>query len=99
MSSVKSISLTGVLTSALLLASSSWAVPSSDHPPGSTTVQSGQLTYYAAAGDTLISIAQKLTTSVNNWQVLGKLNHVGNDRRIPIGSAILIPANLLPDEP
>ncbi len=69
------------------------------HAPGTTSVEAGQLTYYAAAGDTLISIAQKLTTSVNNWPVLGKLNHVGNDRRIPIGSAIVIPGNLLPDEP
>jgi hypothetical protein len=71
----------------------------SNHTPGSTSVEAGQLTYYAGAGDTLISIAQKLTTSVNNWRELGMLNHVGNDRRIPIGSAIVIPANLLPDEP
>lgn len=70
-----------------------------NHAPGSTSVEAGQLTYYAAAGDTLISIAQKLTTSVSNWHELGMLNHVGNDRRIPIGTAIAIPANLLPDEP
>ena len=69
------------------------------HAPGSTDVEAGQLTYYAAAGDTLISIAQKLTSSVNNWSELGRLNRIGNDRRIPVGSAIVIPASLLPDVP
>ncbi len=83
---------------AMGIAASAHAGPAG-HDPGTTSVEAGQLTYYAASGDTLISIAQKLTTSVNNWSVLGKLNHVGNDRRIPIGSAIVIPANLLPDEP
>jgi hypothetical protein len=68
------------------------------HAPGSVSLTGSDITYYAAAGDTLISVAQKLTGSANNWSVLGKLNHVGNDRRIPIGAALLIPANLLPDE-
>jgi len=67
--------------------------------PGTTAVEAGQLTYFAASGDTLISIAQKLTRSVNNWPELGRLNHIGNDRRIPVGSAIVIPADLLPDDP
>ncbi|HEX8957112.1 MAG TPA: FecR domain-containing protein [Burkholderiaceae bacterium] len=69
------------------------------HAAGTTAVETGRLTYYAASGDTLISIAQKLTSSVNNWSELGRINHIGNDRRIPIGSAIVIPANLLPDDP
>ena len=82
---------------AMMSATATAAPPA--HAPGSMSVAAGELVYYAAAGDTLTSIAQKLTTSSNNWSVLGKLNHVGNDRRIPIGSAVLIPANLLPDDP
>lgn len=69
------------------------------HAPGSVSVSGSDVTYYAAAGDTLTSVAKNLTNSPNNWSVLGKLNHIGNDRRIPIGSAIVVPANLLPDEP
>jgi hypothetical protein len=69
------------------------------HAPGSVSVGSNAVTYYAADGDTLISIAQSRTNDRNNWSALGKLNHIGNDRRIPIGAAILIPANMLPDEP
>jgi hypothetical protein len=69
------------------------------HAPGSIAVDGNGITYYAAQGDTLISIALAQTNDRNNWAELGKLNHIGNDRRIPIGTAIVIPANMLPDDP
>jgi hypothetical protein len=69
------------------------------HAPGSISVTASAITYYAAQGDTLISIAQTQTNDRNNWMELGKVNHIGNDRRIPIGTAIVIPATMLPDEP
>jgi len=69
------------------------------HAPGSIAVNGNTITYYAAQGDTLISIASAQTSDRNSWMELGKLNHIGNDRRIPIGTAIIIPANLLPDDP
>lgn len=69
------------------------------HTPGSIVVNGNAITYYAAQGDTLISIALAQTNDRNNWAELGKLNHIGNDRRIPIGTAIVIPANMLPDDP
>ena len=67
--------------------------------PGTIRVGDGQITYYAQAGDTLSSIAQQLTTRSGNWVALGKLNRISKDISIPIGTAIVIPADLLPDEP
>ena len=49
--------------------------------------------------DTLISIAQQYTDRSSNWIALGKLNRIDKDSAIPIGTAILIPADLLGDQP
>jgi hypothetical protein len=67
--------------------------------PGSVTVAPASITYYAQAGDTLMSIAQQYTTKRDNWVAIGKFNRVNEDMRIPIGTAIVIPADLLADEP
>ena len=67
--------------------------------PGSISVAPSSITYFARAGDTLSSIAQKLTTRADNWVQLGKLNRISKDINIPIGTGILIPAELLADEP
>lgn len=66
--------------------------------PGSIVVNPSGITYYAQAGDTLISIAQRLTARAGNWIALGKLNLINKDSSIPIGSAIIIPTELLADE-
>ncbi|MGZ3159231.1 MAG: FecR domain-containing protein, partial [Burkholderiaceae bacterium] len=65
----------------------------------SITVAPASITYITRAGDTLSSIAQQLTTKVENWVALSKVNNIGTDTNIPIGTAIVIPATLLPDEP
>lgn len=62
-------------------------------------VGAATVTYRAQPGDTLSVIAGQLTTSKNNWAQLAKLNRIGNDRTIPVGTAILIPVALLPDDP
>ena len=67
--------------------------------PGSVTVDTASITYVARAGDTLMSIAQQYTDRSNNWIALGKLNRIDKDSAIPIGTAILIPAELLGDVP
>ncbi|HTN65316.1 MAG TPA: FecR domain-containing protein, partial [Burkholderiaceae bacterium] len=67
--------------------------------PGTVRIGDGQVIYYAQAGDTLSSIAQQLSSRSGNWVALGKLNRISKDISIPIGTAIVIPADLLPDEP
>ena len=57
------------------------------------------ITYQTRSGDTLISIAQQWTTRSDNWTILAKVNHINQDSNIPIGTPIIIPADLLTDEP
>ncbi len=75
------------------------AAPAMPSAPGTITIGNASITYIARAGDTLISIAQQYTDRSNNWIALGKLNRIDKDSAIPIGTAILIPAELLGDEP
>ena len=67
--------------------------------PGTIVVGTASITYHARAGDTLISIARQYTERSSNWIALGKLNRIDRDSAIPIGTAILIPAELLGDMP
>jgi hypothetical protein len=67
--------------------------------PGMVVVGKASITYTARAGDTLISIAQQYTDKSSNWIALGKLNRIDRDSAIPVGFAILIPAELLGDVP
>ncbi|MBC3910159.1 FecR domain-containing protein [Undibacterium umbellatum] len=66
--------------------------------PGSFINTPPDMTYFALQGDTLSAIAKRYTEKTSNWQILGKRNNIGNDRTIPIGTAILIPLELLPEE-
>jgi hypothetical protein len=66
--------------------------------PGTVQIDSAGITYFALERDTLTTIAKRFTPTPNNWEVLGKLNKISNDRTIPIGSGILIPADLLLEE-
>ncbi|AMP01767.1 fecR family protein [Collimonas arenae] len=73
------------------------AAPALD--PGSLQVGAATITYRAQLGDTLGVIAEQLTSNKNNWVQLAKLNNIHNDRTIPVGTAIIIPVALLPDDP
>ena len=66
---------------------------------GSITVNPSGIVYYAQAGDTLMSIAHRFTSKASNWSALGEINRISQDTSIPIGSGIVIPADLLTDEP
>ncbi|PUA16360.1 FecR domain-containing protein [Glaciimonas sp. PCH181] len=55
--------------------------------------------YRARLGDTLSVIAANLTTKSSNWVALQKINHIPNERAIPIGTAITIPVALLAQDP
>jgi hypothetical protein len=70
-----------------------------DGKPGSIAISTASITYFAQAGDTLMSVAQQFTGKTGNWAALGKLNNIEKDISIPIGTGILIPADLLLDEP
>lgn len=48
-------------------------------------------THRAVAGDTLIGLSQRYLAEPWHWQVLARINKVGNPRRIPIGQALCIP--------
>jgi hypothetical protein len=87
---------------ALLLASGmhcAWSAPPSATNSPSITIAPASVTYTTRAGDTLSSIARQITDKAENWVVIGKINHIGSDTNVPIGTAIVIPATLLPDEP
>ena len=75
------------------------SVPVAAQTPGSIKVNVSGITYYAQSGDTLISIAQRLTSKSGNWVAIGQANKINKDSNIPIGTAIIIPAELLADEP
>jgi hypothetical protein len=76
-----------------------WSAPDLQPEPGSIAVNAAGIVYYAQVGDTLMGIAQRLTGKSSNWQALGKINRVDKDIRIPIGTGIVIPTEMLPDQP
>lgn len=87
----------------LMAASGTTAAPATEtlptSGPGSLSVGSASITYLARAGDTLISVARQFTEKSSNWVAIGKLNHIDRDVAIPIGTPIVIPAELLADMP
>ncbi|MBC3882789.1 FecR domain-containing protein [Undibacterium sp. LX40W] len=66
--------------------------------PGSTELIAADLVYYASERDTLMSISKQFTDTTSHWEAIGKRNRIGNERAIPIGSAVIIPAELLAEE-
>lgn len=75
------------------------AAPAYTATAESVAVSSGGITYVTRAGDTLSSIAQRFTSKPDNWIALGKLNRINADTNIPVGTSIVIPADLLLDDP
>lgn len=54
--------------------------------------------YKVVRDETLIAIARRFTGRSTDWRELARVNRISNDRAIPIGTEILIPARLLPEE-
>jgi hypothetical protein len=70
-----------------------------DEQPNNTVIGETEITYFAVENDTLSRIAIKFTNKIGNWEAIGKINNIKNDRTIPIGTSIKIPNELLPDVP
>lgn len=83
---------TGVLLSAAVSTS---ALAQSDHVDSSVRVTGEGVVYSVAPGETLSVIARRFTGEMQNWHAIGRVNGIANDRTIPIGRKILIPARLL----
>ena len=66
--------------------------------PGSVVSTPPDMTYFALQGDTLSAISKRFTNKTQNWTILSKRNNIADDRTIPIGTAILVPLELLPEE-
>lgn len=55
----------------------------------------GTVTYRMKAGDTLQSVANEYMVGNNAVGVIARLNRIANPRRIPIGTVIRLPRNML----
>lgn len=89
------------ITLSLALVGAVHASPPASVPqgaPGTVAVATAGITYFAQAGDTLTSIAQIYTGHRGNWAALGRINRIERDVSIPIGTGIVIPADLLTDD-
>lgn len=88
---------TGVLTTVMVAA----LIPVARAANASDIIVVGKagISYQTLAGDTLSSIASRLTTAASNATALGKLNGINKDTALRIGTVIQIPATLLTDEP
>lgn len=69
--------------------------------PGQVTAEEEYWEYTFRPGDSIWKVAEKYTTSVNNWVEIQKINKIrqGPDRRIPPGARILIPVSMLKQQP
>ncbi len=88
-----------ILVAALAIGASIGWSSAAAQSPGAVTVNPSGIVYYAQPGDTLMSIAHRFTNKTTNWIRLSELNRVAKDHSIPIGTGIVIPADLLTDEP
>jgi hypothetical protein len=69
--------------------------------PGLVAAEEEYWEYTFRPGDSIWKIAEKYTTSVNNWVEIQELNKIrqGPDRRIPPGTRIIIPVSMLKQQP
>lgn len=55
--------------------------------------------YVVKPGDTLVDLANRALVRPQDWQMVARINHVADPRRLPVGKTLLIPAALLRREP
>jgi len=89
--------LVGTFLLAIIPASAQTVRTGAPSQIGKISKQRDGIVYGISRNETLSSIAQRFTGNSNNWTVIGKLNGIANDRTIPVGTSIAIPARLLPD--
>lgn len=69
--------------------------PAARGTPGQIEVAGAGIVYRIVERETLSSLSRRFTGSASHWKEIGHANHIENDRVIPIGTAIAIPARLL----
>jgi hypothetical protein len=69
--------------------------------PGLVTAEEEYWEYTFRPGDSIWKIAEKYTTSVDNWDEIQKINNIrmGPDRKIRPGTRIVIPVSMLKTQP
>ncbi len=69
--------------------------------PGLVAAEEEYWEYTFRPGDSIWKVAEKYTTSVNNWVEIQEINKIrqGPDRRILPGTRILIPVSMLKQQP
>ena len=69
--------------------------------PGLVSAEEEYWEYTFRPGDSIWKIAEKYTTTVNNWDEIQKLNKIrqGPDRKIRPGTRIIIPISMLKQQP
>lgn len=55
--------------------------------------------YHIKQGETLSSLSETFTSKQSNWQQIKKINNVGNTRKIPVGTVLQIPFQLIDETP
>jgi len=55
--------------------------------------------YRVVSGDILLELAQRYTTTPQNWSILQQINQVADDRALPIGKVLRIPFAMIPEVP
>ena len=83
---------------ALLLAVASASGETHARAVGDVQPTTSGFAYTIAKDETLSAIASRFTSDSRNWRAIGRANQIGNDRRMPIGSLVIIPAKLLPEK-
>ena len=63
--------------------------------PQARAQDADHVTYHVVQGDTLISISERFLIGDNAVPKIARLNRIGNPRRIPIGTEISLPRELL----
>lgn len=85
---------------ALTVAAAAQAQPSHAPPPAaSPAAPTGEVSYVAQRGDTLIDLAARAFNDPADWRQVARLNRIADPRRLPTGSRLRIPLPLLRTEP
>lgn len=71
------------------------AHPPARGAPGQIEIAGAGIVYRIVERETLSSLSRRFTGSASHWKEIGHANHIENDRVIPIGTGIAIPARLL----
>lgn len=67
-------------------------------PAAARSASAGMVTYSVVKGDTLFDLSARYLTATDGAQILQRLNHVADPRRMPVGLVLRVPERLLRQE-